>query len=384
MDRKSNPILGGTLKKDAEENVLSPGGVNCSQDLGLISRLPDFKKWPEQIQEFVLSMHCREYPLLLDQPETCGSSGEEVPMLLMAIKSQEGNFENRQAIRQSWGQDGWVKGLKGNGGVVRRVFLLGKQDVSQGPYADVSDLLEQEEGRYHDIIQWDFLDTFFNLTLKDVLFWHWFSRRCPHAHFVFKGDDDVFVRTPALLDTLRQEEQKLKLGPAWKIRHFFVGDVIRKAVPLQETTNKYYIPKSFYKGLYPPYAGGGGVVYSGALALRLKEVSKRVYLFPIDDVYLGMCLERLGVYPIHHRGFLTFDFPKGEAKKPCAYHSILLVHKRTPKEILKQWREVRVPRPECANKTLGFPRAPSPMSLSRADHKLSLRKLFPIFPPLDL
>ena len=64
-------------------------------------------------------------------------------------------------------------------------------------------------------------------------------------------------------------------------------------------------------------------------------------------------------HPIHHYGFLTFDFPNGDAKKPCAYHTILLVHKRTPKEILKLWQGQNVSHPECANKTLGF--TPVPM-----------------------
>ncbi|XP_035264651.1 N-acetyllactosaminide beta-1,3-N-acetylglucosaminyltransferase 2-like [Anguilla anguilla] len=352
-DRKSNPILRETmaLSEDAEESVLSPAGTDCNWVQSLKLRPPKFGTWPEQIQEFVLSMHCREYPLLLGQPETCGSEGEEAPMLLMAIKSQEGNFENRQAIRQTWGRDGWVKGLKGKGGMVRRVFLLGKQDASAGPFADVSDLLALEKGLYRDIVQWDFQDTFFNLTLKDVLFWHWFSHRCPRARFVFKGDDDVFVRTPVLLDALGQEEQNP--GSARKMSDFIVGDVIKNAVPLREARNKYYIPENFYHGLYPAYAGGGGVVYSGALALRLKQVSRSMHLFPIDDVYLGMCLQRLGVKPIHHPGFLTFDFPKGE-NKPCAYYSILLVHKRTPKEILKLWWELKVPHPVCVNNVTGF------------------------------
>ena len=261
LDRKRNPILRGpkALTKDAEENVFSLASTNCSQDQDLISILLDFKTWPVQMQKFVLSMHCREHLLLLDQPYTCGSDGKEAPMLLMVIKSQEGNFENRQTIRQTWGREGWVKGLEGDGAIVRRIFLLGKQDASAKTYADVADLLELEKGHYQDILQWDFQDTFFNLTLKDVLFWHWFSHRCPRAHFIFKGDDDVFVRTPALLDTLGQVELKVKLGSTWKMKDFIIGDVIKNAPPVRETTSKYYIPKSFYKGLYPPYAGGGGV-----------------------------------------------------------------------------------------------------------------------------
>ncbi|KAJ8281640.1 hypothetical protein COCON_G00041590, partial [Conger conger] len=103
-DRKRNPILRGAraLAPDAEEaegDAPPRAGAGCGRDRGLISRRADFKTWPEQVQEFALSMHCREYPLLRNQPHACGSDGQEAPMLLMAIKSQEGNFESRQAIR---------------------------------------------------------------------------------------------------------------------------------------------------------------------------------------------------------------------------------------------------------------------------------------------
>ncbi|KAG9346475.1 hypothetical protein JZ751_006786 [Albula glossodonta] len=368
-DRKYNPILTGirAWRKDSEENMFrSSVDTNCTQDHSLMSHHQNFTTFPEQLQQFVLSMHCREYPLLLNQAQTCGQEGQEEPLLLMVIKSQVGNFENRQAIRQTWGRDGFVKGLQGKGGIVRRLFLLGKQDASTGLYADLTDLFNLEKERYHDILQWDFQDTFFNLTLKDVLFWRWFSHRCPKAHFIFKGDDDVFVRTPALLDALQQEEQEAKLESKRKIMDFFVGDVIKNAVPLRQTSNKYYIPESFYKGKYPAYAGGGGVVYSGAMAFRLIKVSRRVHLFPIDDVYLGMCLQRLGVYPIHHRGFLTFDFAKKEAKKPCAYHSVFLVHKRNPKEILRLWEQLKVLQPDCENKTMSFHQTITAMKLTKA------------------
>ncbi|XP_030621341.1 N-acetyllactosaminide beta-1,3-N-acetylglucosaminyltransferase 2 [Chanos chanos] len=362
MDRLHNPILHSNTA--GRNNVLSLGDLfpvlgklKCKQDHSMTKFMSDFQAMPRQIQDFVSSMHCRDYPLLIDQPRVCARRPdlrEAAPMLLLAIKTQVHDFQNRQAIRKTWGRSGYVKGLVGKGGIVRRVFLLGNREQDEHLYID--GLLEMESQRYGDIIQWDFQDTFFNLTLKDVLFWQWFSMRCPHARFVFKGDDDVFVRTPALLDFLQSEEVKAKVsnssGSAVKLEDFIIGDVIISAVPVRKNSTKYYIPQTFYEGLYPPYAGGGGVVYSGSLALRLLQVSKRVHLFPIDDVYLGMCLHRLGVSPIHHPAFLTFDFPKKEKKGPCANHTILLVHKRSPAEMYDLWNEMKSPSLECRNATL--------------------------------
>ncbi|XP_034565794.1 N-acetyllactosaminide beta-1,3-N-acetylglucosaminyltransferase 2 [Notolabrus celidotus] len=351
-DRLHNPILLGNttgMMRNPKAKLISKIEDECLSDCMApcsVPRVHGLDSFPEQMRAFIRSMHCREYPLLINQPGLCRkNSSLDSPMLVMAIKSQMGNFENRQAIRETWGRSGLVSGeSKKKGGLVRTLFLLGRQDSSTGPHPDLTNLLELENRRYGDILQWDFRDTFFNLTLKDLLFWHWLQQYCPTATFVFKGDDDVFVRTSALLDYLHVQWEEHILWRAFSNdtdMNLFVGDVINNAMPNREPSTKYYIPGSFYKGGYPPYAGGGGVVYSVSLALRLKKVSERVRLFPIDDVYLGMCLHRLGLSPSHHPGFLTFDLPEADRGNPCAYKSVLLVHRRSPNEMLMLWKRLK-------------------------------------------
>uniref|UniRef100_A0AAZ1X973 Hexosyltransferase n=1 Tax=Oreochromis aureus TaxID=47969 RepID=A0AAZ1X973_OREAU len=250
----------------------------------------------------------------------CGAQGkdeQEPPLLLFAIKTTPDNFNNRQAIRQTWD----------NGGAyVRRVFLLGKQNTKE-PGVDVSELLKLESNFYGDILQWDFEDTFFNLTLKDVLFWSWFSHSCKQTHFVFKGDDDIFVNTPKLITYLQIQMEKPE--------HL-----------------KVLYPTQLLQGLYPAYAGGGGLVYSGQLTRRLHLISKRVHLFPIDDVYVGMCMVRLNAFPMHNHAFLMFDFPKNEGKDPCSYHTILVMHKRSPNQVVKLWADLKHTQPQCRDVAL--------------------------------
>lgn len=358
QDRQHNPILRsnstGVRGPSIDPNYMYEHDSSplCSPDYLWASQLHDFNSMPQQMQDFILSMHCRRYRLLVNQPDLCtGQDSEsEAPVLLMAIKSQVGHFENRQAIRETWGKSGWVKQeVGGKRWQVRTIFLLGRQDITTGPHPDLGALLQLESSHHKDILQWNFRDTFFNLTLKDVLFWDWLSMHCSNVHFVFKGDDDVFVRTGALLDFLdeHQDPSKGENNRTKEKEDFLVGDVISNAWPNRQANTKYYIPESFYKGVYPAYAGGGGVVYSGALAMRLRVVSRWVSLFPIDDVYLGMCLHRLGLSPTYHPGFLTFDLPEGERDRPCAYHRVLLVHKRSPKEMLTLWRELKAPLTGC-------------------------------------
>ncbi|XP_053179506.1 N-acetyllactosaminide beta-1,3-N-acetylglucosaminyltransferase 2 [Scomber japonicus] len=361
IDHQLNPILRPNRIRRGSENSIFDDSLlsqSFSEVNDLDSMRKHFDKMPDQMKKFVGNMNKRDYPVLLQPNAVCGAGAKdekEPPLLLLAIKTTEVNFKNRQAIRRTWGQEGWVAGQRRNnnktkdGGYVRRVFLLGKENP-QELGVDLSALMEMESKHYGDILQWDFSDTFFNLTLKDVLFWNWFSQFCNQTLFVFKGDDDIFINTPRLISYLQDQLRKPQADKA--MIDFMVGDVIRAASPNRVNRSKYFIPDSFYKGTYPTYAGGGGVVYSGLLTKRLNNVSKRVHLFPIDDVFVGMCMVRLNANPIHHHAFLTFDFPAKDGEKLCAYHTILLVHKRNPIQLFQLWADLKKTETQCWDTTL--------------------------------
>ncbi|XP_019743660.1 N-acetyllactosaminide beta-1,3-N-acetylglucosaminyltransferase 2 [Hippocampus comes] len=332
LDFWNNPILGNRSGADL------PGWLNethlsfepCQPDTGVTTQVKDYNSLPLRFKDFLLYMHCRYYPVLVDQPDIC----KEPPFLLLAVKSLAPHFDRRQAIRQSWGKAGAVANR-----TVVTVFLLG-QTTSGDHYPDLLPMLSYESDRHRDIIQWDYRDSFFNLTIKEVLFLDWIQTRCAGASFVFKGDDDVFVNTYAILSFLDG------LSPS-KAADLFVGDVITNAGPHRDKKVKYFIPESMYIGSYPPYAGGGGYLYSASVATRLHATSRRVALYPIDDVYTGMCLMKAGLAPEKHKGFRTFDIEEKYRSNPCAYKGLMLVHPRTPQEMIQIWSWLNQPDLNC-------------------------------------
>lgn len=317
--------------KKERSDWLNDGGSNaCEPDFKVQTQIPDYNLLPKNFQDFLLYSRCRSYPMLLNQLKIC----KDPPFLLLVVKSLVPHFERRQAIRETWGKVGVVANRK-----VATVFLIGNTlPVDNAP--DLIPLLRYEEKIHKDILQWDFRDTFFNLTLKDVLFLEWFSSFCPKAQFIFKGDDDVFVNTPRVITYLGSLSKK-------NASNLFSGDVIKNAGPHRNKKLKYYIPESFYEGGYPPYAGGGGLVYSGQIALRLNEVSKKVPLYPIDDVYTGMCLKKLGLEPEKHDGFRTFDIEVKYRDYPCIHRDLMVVHSRTPQQVKYFWPWMVQPELEC-------------------------------------
>ncbi|XP_043917173.1 N-acetyllactosaminide beta-1,3-N-acetylglucosaminyltransferase 2 [Protopterus annectens] len=327
-----NPILALLSNTTVEENLLTNASLlnYCEPDFSVTTQVKDFQSLPERFKDFLLYLRCRNYSLVIDQPDKCSST----PLLLLAIKSLIPHFDRRQAIRESWGRE-----MKIGNVTVVRVFLLG-QMPAEDSFPNLSDILHFENEKHKDILLWDFKDTFFNLTLKEVLFLKWVTTSCPNVKFIFKGDDDVFVNTYRILEFFRNLSNS-------KAKHLFMGDVIKDAGPHREKKLKYYIPESLYEGTYPPYAGGGGVLYSGEVAHRLYNVSQQVLLYPIDDVYIGMCLRKLGFAPEKHKGFKTFGIDEKYRSNICVYRNLMLVHSRSPQEMITIWSKLKSPDLNC-------------------------------------
>uniref|UniRef100_A0A4W5MVB7 Hexosyltransferase n=1 Tax=Hucho hucho TaxID=62062 RepID=A0A4W5MVB7_9TELE len=344
LDLQHNPILASSNSNNTSHDYVRPvpdwlndTGLNpdrCQPDYRVTTHVKDYNSLPPRFKDFLLYMRCRSYPLVVDQPDICRNTRRGKPFLLLAVKSLAPHFDRRQAIRQSWGQ----AGVLANRTVVT-VFLLGNT-TAVDHHPDLSEMLRYENDHKHDILQWDFRDSFFNLTVKEVLFQDWMTTRCPGAQFIFKGDDDVFVNTLRILKFLKGLS-----GP--RVRDLFVGDVITNAGPNRDKKVKYFIPESLFVGKYPPYAGGGGYLYSGHLAGWLHRVSQHVPLYPIDDVYTGMCLRKLGLGPEKHKGFKTFDIEEKYRRNPCVYKGLMLVHRRTPQEMIQIWAWLNDPNLTC-------------------------------------
>ncbi|KAM9733659.1 LOW QUALITY PROTEIN: N-acetyllactosaminide beta-1,3-N-acetylglucosaminyltransferase 2 [Menidia menidia] len=293
----------------------------------------NFNFVPPPLQEFLRGLGCRAPPPLIGANRKCRGP----VFLLLAVKSRPGNFAQRQAVRETWGREE-EGGARGGG--VQRVFLLG------GPGPDdprLHRLLEAESGFHGDLLQWDFRDSLLNLTLKLQAFLGWAGRRCAHAAFVFSGDDDVFVNTPAMLGYLRAIDA---IGGR-RAAQLYAGHVIHSASPLRDARSKYYVPASFFQGGYPPYAGGGGFLFSGALLMPLIFASRALPLFPIDDVFVGMCFRALDVAPEAHPGFRTFDVRAEDRENLCVHKQLMLIHRRTPQEIQRMWRGINSPLLNC-------------------------------------
>uniref|UniRef100_A0A8C6S601 Hexosyltransferase n=1 Tax=Neogobius melanostomus TaxID=47308 RepID=A0A8C6S601_9GOBI len=283
---------------------------------------------PAHIQQFIYYRHCRHFPVLLDIPDKCGGSEKSSNVfLLLVIKSSPGNFDRREVLRKTWARERQHNGLW-----IRRIFISGTAGSG----------VEKE---HRDILQWDFDESFFNLTLKQILFFEWMKHRCPNVHFLLNGDDDVFANTDGMVEYLTD------LPGNNGSSHLYTGYVIYNAAPIRSSESKYYIPNQITAELYPPYCSGGGYLLSGHTAMVIHNMSVSTEVHPIDDVYIGMCVEKAGLLPTVHTGVKTLGLTMYnlilDEHEPCYMKGLLLVHRFLPAQIYLMWKKINDPHLRC-------------------------------------
>ncbi|KAL0600403.1 Lactosylceramide 1,3-N-acetyl-beta-D-glucosaminyltransferase [Plecturocebus cupreus] len=225
---------------------------------------------------------------LINHKEKC--QAQDV-LLLLFVKTAPENYDRRSAIRKTWGNENYARSqLKAN---IKTLFALGTPNPLEGK--ELQRKLVLEDQKYSDIIQQDFVDSFYNLTLKLLLQFSWANTYCPHAKFLMTADDDIFIHMPNLIEYLQSLEQ---IG----VQDFWIGRVHRGAPPIRDKSSKYYVSYEMYQWpAYPDYTAGAAYVISGDVAAKVYEASQTLNSsLYIDDVFMGLCANKMGIVPQYH------------------------------------------------------------------------------------
>ena len=112
-------------------------------------------------------------------------------ILLVIVLSAMKNFQERQAIRDSWASESNAN--------TKVVFLLGHIGNDTSPL-QVNVTKEFEE--FDDIIQEDFIDSYANLTVKSLMLLKGFKQHCKNVPYVLKTDDDMYINLKNLFQVV--------------------------------------------------------------------------------------------------------------------------------------------------------------------------------------
>ncbi|GAB0098232.1 Hexosyltransferase [Sergentomyia squamirostris] len=200
------------------------------------------------------------------------------PLVLIMVHSAPGNEQKRNLIRKTWGRKDPRAHL---------LFLLGSV-ISITDQAK----LKEENRKHRDLVQGSFLDTYRNMTYKHAMVLKWFIYSCPEALFLLKTDDDVFVNTPTLYDSLEKGLSPISVSPKRLVACY---QVIGANI-LRDNSKWRVSPEEYHGDYYPPYCMGYVVLFSADAVLHLyREVQDTPY-FWIDDVHItGTLTKKTGI-----------------------------------------------------------------------------------------
>ncbi|XP_012695089.1 beta-1,3-galactosyltransferase 2 [Clupea harengus] len=264
------------------------------------------------------------YRYILNEPHKCRESS---PFLVLLIAAEPGQAEARNAIRQTWGNESVAAGL----GFVR-LFLLGTSSSRSEAYPQSA--IEDESHQFHDIIQQDYLDTYYNLTIKTLMGMNWVATHCSRASYVMKTDSDMFVNIEYLIQKLLKPDQPPK-------RNYFTGYLMRGYAPNRNKDSKWYMPSELYSSeRYPIFCSGTGYVFSGDLAEKIYQASRSIRRLHLEDVYVGICLAKLRIDPVPPPNEFLFNHWR-VSYSSCKYSHLITSHQFQPNELIKYWNHLQ-------------------------------------------
>nr|XP_046252477.1 beta-1,3-galactosyltransferase 1-like isoform X2 [Scatophagus argus]XP_046252483.1 beta-1,3-galactosyltransferase 1-like isoform X2 [Scatophagus argus] len=268
-----------------------------------------------------------DYHFIINEPQKCE---QQKPFLVLMVPVAPHNRKHRDIVRSTWGGESPVLDK-----VVMLFFLLG---LHTGEGAEqLQDQLLQESKEHQDLIQSDFLDCYKNLTIKTMVMLEWLDFHCSSASYAMKIDSDMFLNVPNLINMLLNAPKT----------NYMTGLVARGGAVLRDKSHKWYVPVELYPHpQYPRYALGLGYVLSLDLPKKLVEASRHVKPLYIEDVYLGLCMQHLGIPPTDPPNWGYFNvFPVGYSR--CAYSRLIATTTHENSDRLSNWKDFKKPGPYC-------------------------------------
>ncbi|XP_071851851.1 beta-1,3-galactosyltransferase 5-like [Apostichopus japonicus] len=275
-------------------------------------------------RSFETAVNPHDFKLVQNEPSLCSlpqiNESESGSVFLLILRLTEpSNFKRRRIHRKLLE----TVSREQNDLVIKQVFLIGTT------FNDThTRLIQKEREQYHDVLQEDFVDSYYNLTLKTIMGIKWASIYCREALWVMKADDDVYINFQHLIGYL-------KLMSPTKHR-VIIGNKYTDKPPIRDPKNKWYVSKKVFPyAKYPPYVNGPCYVISGCLTPWLYRESLAVPYLPMEDVFVGILASRLEITIVHNRLF----FPDRKKYHFDWFYLGIAVHLVRPTELMANLEE---------------------------------------------
>ena len=126
------------------------------------------------------------------EAKPCGDH-QAVSIFILSAATTAGNYYlKRQAQRKTWVSDAKEHNIS-----VYFVIALSENETT-------NQLLKEESKQYKDMIQMQYIDNYWNITLKTVSILRWAQNKCNNSKLIIKTDDDTILNINKVLNSLDQ------------------------------------------------------------------------------------------------------------------------------------------------------------------------------------
>ena len=261
---------------------------------------------------------------ILEPDELC--TDEDPIVLLVLVTTIPSAIVARQALRETW-----LQHSNDNTANVRYIFLFGA-----GWTEKEQEIIKNESLAYGDILQEDYKDSYYNLSLKVMSGFKWAHRNCKHANFTLRTADDNYINIPQIINWIRTDGSENLYAQ--------IGHATADLRVLRRKIRKWYIsPIEFPETRFPPYAVGTAFLYSMTAIEHIIRIAPNVPYFCIEDAWFGMVMRELKMPVLDEPAFdrqlekrLLDQMMKGKCPNEGNFLSLHLV---SPEAMVKLWKQ---------------------------------------------
>ncbi|KAJ8895405.1 hypothetical protein PR048_000737 [Dryococelus australis] len=252
---------------------------------------------------------------VIENTGLCPDDGDSLQLLVL-VTSAPDHLAQRMAIRYTWGH------FAARSDVAIGFFLGAVEDVR------LQEHLREEHEIYKDIVQSRNVDKYEMLSVKTASMLDWVDDNCPHAPFVLKTDDDMFVNIPVLMKFQQQHDGA---------RNTIFGRVAVGWKPFRDPGNKYLLTMEQFNGsTLPEFVTGPAYLMTRDVVrpLYLEALDRR--LVPLEDVFFtGIVAHDLCVNRVHSDLFHNYI-----EKDACKRQKSISIHGLSYKAQFALWSQM--------------------------------------------
>ncbi|XP_066926360.1 beta-1,3-galactosyltransferase 5-like [Clytia hemisphaerica] len=240
--------------------------------------------------------------------------------ILFLVTSGISHKDHRHSIRTNWGDSArFTAHRQKYGDISYKVYFMTGFDSKEISNARV------ESVKFKDMLITNRTEHYFDLGRRVMLGLSWSVEHC-RFKYLMKADDDVFIHIPNLF--------KLVYTDPFMLQHadmLYAGLIYPDIKVNRDKESKWYVSKEEWaEDTYPLYASGMGFILSRLVVEKMRPHFDWVKPFRLDDVYIGMLVNkanvpRIGIRVIKSRRDENQFLPHNNPRR-CIYYAFVIVY----------------------------------------------------------